>query len=274
MLPAKQPTSSYAPKLPLIDNGSLALTIGDRLSDAGVSWAWFAGGWDNASGNVGGPGWTNGSGSSCSDPASVPAGPDIDGQDVGFPRCPDQSFQFHHQPFTYYSRYAPRTPGRAKHLKDEADFLRAVRKGTLPRVSFVKPLGIENEHPGYASESTGSDHLVRTLKAIQRGPDARRTLVVVTYDEFGGQWDHVSPPGQGRGGPHDQFGPGTRIPALLISAGFTSSGVSHRTYDTTSIMATIEKRYGLSPVDHPAGVVPRDRKVAPLGAAIRVGKRR
>ena len=43
-------------------------------------------------------------------------------------------------------------------------------------------------------------------------------MVVVTYDEFGGQWDHVPPPGQGGApGPHDMWGPGTRIPALVIS---------------------------------------------------------
>ena len=64
-------------------------------------------------------------------------------------------------------------------------------------MSFVKPYGAENEHPGYASEAEGSDHLVELLKTILAGPQARDTLVVVTYDEFGGQWDHVSPPGQG-----------------------------------------------------------------------------
>ena len=64
-------------------------------------------------------------------------------------------------------------------------------------MSFVKPYGAENEHPGYASEPNGSDHLVDLLKTITTGPQAKDTLVVVTYDEFGGQWDHVSPPGQG-----------------------------------------------------------------------------
>jgi phospholipase C len=72
--------------------------------------------------------------------------------------------------------------------------------------------GAENEHPGYAGEATGSDHLVDLLKAVTTGPDAKDTLVVVTYDEFGGQWDHVprlakaAPPGRPRrlrpGDPH------------------------------------------------------------------------
>ena len=75
-------------------------------------------------------------------------------------------------------------------------------------------------------------------------------MVIVTYDEFGGQWDHVSPPGQGgTAGPHDQWGPGTRIPALVISPFLRGTiVVDHTQYDTTSILATIEQRYGLAPL--------------------------
>jgi phospholipase C len=75
-------------------------------------------------------------------------------------------------------------------------------------------------------------------------------MVVVTYDEFGGQWDHVAPPGQGgAGGPHDVWGPGTRIPALIVSPHLTGDFVVDNTqYDTTSILATIESRFGLAPL--------------------------
>ena len=76
-------------------------------------------------------------------------------------------------------------------------------------------------------------------------------MVIVTYDEFGGQWDHVSPPGQGNNnGPHDQFGPGTRIPALIIAPYLEgrASRVDSAEHDTTSILATIEHRYGLAPL--------------------------
>ncbi len=104
------------------------------------------------------------------------------------------------------------------------------------------------------------------------GRRPKDTLVVVTYDEFGGQWDHVPPPGLGTRGAHDEFGPGTRIPALLVARSLTRSGVDHTVYDTTSIMATIEHQFGLDPVDHPAGVVPRDRFVRDLGAAVALGR--
>jgi acid phosphatase len=232
MQPARPPSGSGA-VLPLIDDSRYP-NIGDRMSAAGVSWAWYSGGWAAA--------------------------------DAGHP---DPLFQFHHQPFAYFADYAPGTPGRA-HLKDETDFLAAARRGTLPAVSFVKPVGAENEHPGYTGVDGGDRHLVDLLKAVTGGPDGRRTLVVVTYDEFGGQWDHVPPPGPGSRtrGAYDAFGPGTRIPALLVSAGFDRSGVDHTVYDTTSIMATIEHAFGLAPV----GDRTRDGRVADLRRGVRTGR--
>jgi acid phosphatase len=244
--PPFQPTSPFGAKMPLIDDTTTPMTIGDRLTDAHVSWAWYAGGWDDASGNTTGAGYTNGSGPTCIG-TSVPAAPDLAGNG-GFPYCPDLSFQTHHQPFNYYARYAPGQPDRA-HLQDEVNFLEAAQSGKLPAVSFVKPLGRDNEHPGYASEPNGSDHLVDLISAVENGPQAKSTLIIVTYDEFGGQWDHVSPPGTGTtAGVHDLFGPGTRIPALVIGRRLEDSGVDHTVYDTTSIMRTIEKRWHLEPV--------------------------
>jgi acid phosphatase len=263
-LPAFQPTASYGPQLPLIDDTTKDLNIGDRMSDAGISWAWYSGGWDNAAGNVGGRGYTNGPGPACGDPESVPAGPDIDGANAGYPYCPHRTFQQHHQPFGYFARYAPGTVGRAKHLKDEEDFLHQARTGHLPKVSFVKPIGEENEHPGYASVSAGQQHLVNLLKAIAASPQADSTAVVVTYDEFGGQWDHVPPPGLGGTvGPHDEWGPGTRVPALVISPFLRDAFVvDHTQYDTTSILATIEQRFGLGSLSS------RDAAVAGLPVAV------
>jgi phospholipase C len=82
-------------------------------------------------------------------------------------------------------------------------------------------------------------------------------MVVVTYDEFGGQWDHVSPPGQGgTPGPHDIWGPGTRVPALILAPHLPRpEGVDHTQYDTTSILATIERRFRLSPLSSRDGSV-------------------
>jgi phospholipase C len=230
MQPSNPPSSTSGAKLPLIDDTTYP-NIGDELSAKQVSWNWYAGGWNDAAAGHAGP-----------------------------------LFQFHHQPLNYFANYAPGRPGRA-HLKDEVDFQSAARNGTLPTVSFVKPYGAENEHPGYASEPDGSDHLVDLLKTVLSGPQAKDTLVVVTYDEFGGQWDHVSPPGPGSptAGVHDQFGPGTRIPALIVSKELRRSGVDHTVYDTTSILSTIERSLGLAPLST------RDAAVADLHNALRVG---
>jgi hypothetical protein len=75
-------------------------------------------------------------------------------------------------------------------------------------------------------------------------------MVIVTYDEYGGAWDHEPPPGQGgTPGPHDQWGPGPRIPAIIVSPLLPHAfAVDHTQYDTTSVMATFEKRFGLAPV--------------------------
>jgi phospholipase C len=231
-------------------------TIGDELSAAGVSWAWYSGGWSNADGDVGAPGWTNGTGTTCADADSF-ANP-------AFPYCPNKVFQFHHQPLNYYASFAPGTAGRA-HLQDEVAFNTLVGNSAktcqLNSVSFIKPVGLENEHPGYTSESRGSDHLVNLLKSIDSSACRRDTMVVVTYDEFGGQWDHAIPPGQGGvAGPHDLMGPGTRIPALIVSPYLHGNFViDHTQYDTTSILATIEHRFGL-----PA-LTSRDAAVNDLG---------
>ncbi|HYQ32109.1 MAG TPA: acid phosphatase [Lapillicoccus sp.] len=221
--PSSAPHGSGA-QLPLIDDTEYP-NIGDRLTGAGISWNWYSGGWDDAEAGNPGP-----------------------------------LFQYHHQPFNYFADYAPGQPGR-EHLKDETKFLSAAKAGHLPTVSFVKPYGAENEHPGYASEPNGSDHLVHLLKTISNGPQADKTLVVVTYDEFGGQWDHVAPPKV------DAWGPGTRIPALVLSTSLKHSAVDHTTYDTTSILSTLEKSYGL------AALSTRDAAAHSLARAVAAGSR-
>ena len=216
--------------------------IGDSLSARKVDWAWYSGGWSNANGDVGASGWTNGTGLTCTDPNHLST--------AVFPNCPDVDFQFHHQALNYFATYAPGTQARKDHLKDEAEFIQAAQNGTLKTVSFIKPLGEENEHPGYTSETEGSQHIVDLIKSIVEGPEGRDTLIIITYDEFGGQWDHVPPPPYDRQGRDakaaDQWGPGTRIPALLISKRFETSGVAHEDFDTTSILTLLQHRFDLA----------------------------
>jgi acid phosphatase len=179
-------------------------TIGDRLSEKGVSWAWYSGGWNNA----------------------------LAGH-------PDPLFQFHHQPFAYFANYADGTAARSQHLKDETDFFSALSADNLPTVSFIKPLGPDNEHPGYTSLLRGQQHVADIVSAVQRSKDWQDTAIIITYDENGGRWDHVAPPSG------DRWGPGTRVPAIIISPFAKRGFVDHTQYDTTSILRFIEKRWHL-----------------------------
>ena len=226
-------------------------TIGDRLTAAGVDWAWYSGGWSNANGDIGGPGWTNGTGPNCSAPYTI--------NGAVFPNCANGLFQFHHQPFNYFAAFDPGTTAtlayRNAHLRDEQEFIQLAQSSTqktcnLKPVSFIKPIGEENEHPGYTGVNEGSNHLVALIDAIVKTACGKDTMIIVTYDEFGGQWDHVPPPGQGNAnGPSDQWGPGTRVPGLIVTPFLRGSFVvDHTSYDTTSILATVEKRFGLAPL--------------------------
>jgi acid phosphatase len=230
-------------------------TIGDRLTENGIDWAWYSGGWANANGITTDPGYTAGPGPTCGN-----VNHDTNAKWV-YPNCPDFLFQTHHQPFNYYANYGPGTAGRA-HLQDEADFLNLIassrKQGNdcdLKPVSFWKPLGEENEHPGYASEPNGNSKLVDVLQSIESSGCAKNTMVIVTYDEFGGQWDHVAPPTV------DKFGPGSRVPALILAPYLKNGfGVDSTEHDTTSILKTIENRYGLDPL------ATRDRDVSDLSS--------
>jgi acid phosphatase len=210
-------------------------TIADEMGKD-VDWAWYAGGWDDATGNTSGRGWTNGPGPACRESAIAKA---------KYPACPDELFQFHHQPFVYFAAFAD-ADTRKRHLKDEKDFFADLHDGRLPAVAFVKPLGNENEHPGYTDLHGGDRHLVDLVKAIEADTkDWPTTAIVVTYDENGGSWDHVPPPHGA--GDSDRWGPGTRVPAMIISPLLPNrAAVDHTSYDTTSILTTIEHRFGLA----------------------------
>lgn len=201
---APHPSTTAANQL--VPNQTLP-TIGDRLSDASVSWTWYSGGWNDAlAGHA------------------------------------DPLFQFHHQPFIYFTKYADGTAAKAAHLKDEAEFLAAAAAGTLPAVSFVKPIGGNNEHPGYTDLMTGEKHTLQLINAVRNGPNWKDAAIIITYDEHGGFWDHVAPPVV------DKWGPGARVPALIISPYAKKHFVDHTQYETVSILSFIEKRWNLSPL--------------------------
>jgi acid phosphatase len=212
-------------------------TIGDRMTGAGVTWAWFSGGWNDAKAGRA-----------------------------------DGLFQYHHQPFAYFRRFAlakapveatvthpgeagSDSPASARYLKDESDFTAALANGTLPQVSFVKPLGESSGHPGQSSVVSEQEWVAETIGRIQRSPYWASVAVFVIPDENGGLWDHVPPP------VIDTWGPGSRVPMVIVSPFARRDYVDHTQYETVSIIRFIELRWNLAPLND------RDAKAtAPIGS--------
>ncbi len=148
----------------------------------------------------------------------------LDGNGGGL--VPD--FQYHHQPYNYFANYAPGTAARAEHLKDGGmngmAFIQAIDSGTLPQVAFYKPQGNLNEHAGYTDVMLGDRHIADVVEHLEKSPQWGHMLVIVTYDENGGWWDHVAPP---KG---DRWGPKTWIPAFIISPYAKQGIVDHTRY--------------------------------------------
>lgn len=109
-------------------------------------------------------------------------------------------------------------------------------------MTFIKPLGPDNEHPGYSSLNNGQAHVADLVATIQNSQYWRDTAIIITYDEHGGRWDHVPPP------VIDEWGPGLRVPAIVISPFARKGFVDHTQYDTSSILKFIEVRWNLEPV--------------------------
>jgi acid phosphatase len=198
-------------------------TIGDTLSAKAIEWAWYAEAWNAALADG-------------QQPATA-ARTVIYNSTAGAP-----NFQAHHQPFNYFRTYAPGSAERAKHLKDYDELLAQIQNNTLPPVAFYKPQGNHNEHPGYTDVLTGDAHIAELVGKIQASAAWPSTLILVTYDENGGFWDHVPPPAT------DRWGPGTRIPAILIGPMVKKGYIDHTLYDTTSILKLITRRFGLEPL--------------------------
>ena len=198
--------------------------IGDKLSKKNIDWAWYAGAWQ----------------------ATLEQFKDSD----GIPKIPN--FQYHHQPFNYFKQQGPENrTERDKRLRDgglgeEAGtnkFFADAQAGKLPAVTFYKPQGNLNMHAGYADVASGDRHITRALKVLQESPQWKNMVVVVTVDENGGWWDHVAPP---KG---DRWGPGTRVPAIVVSPFSRKGMVDHTVYDTASILRLITRVFQLETLD-------------------------
>jgi phospholipase C len=182
--------------------------IGDRLDAKGITWKWYSGGYaDAAAGRV------------------------------------PQRFEFHHQAMAFFADLAPGTPGQAAHLKDLTDLEADIASDSLPQVVFYKPIAKLNEHPGYTEVESGDEHIADIVGRLQKTSAYKDMLILVTYDENGGFWDHVAPPKR------DRWGPGSRVPLIAIGPTVKRGNIDHTPYEFGSILKTLEDRFGLAPLN-------------------------
>ena len=185
-------------------------TIFDSLQERGISWKFYVQNYD----------------------------PEITYRTVDeFP--PNRAAQVIWVPLLNYARFID-DPELSSHIVDLNEYYEDLQNGTLPAVSFMAPSG-PSEHPPQHPRS--GQTFVRTLiNDLMRSDSWSSSAFLLTYDDWGGWYDHVAPPVV------DEHGYGFRVPTLLVSPyarqGYTDSTV----LDFTSILKFIEDNWGLEPL--------------------------
>jgi phospholipase C len=137
-------------------------------------------------------------------------------------------------PFEYYSQWLDKKGT----MKDWTSFQQDIASGSLPSFAYVKFAGYHNEHPGYGTKISNGVNMVKTaVDAVLSSPYADDTLVLVTWDEGGGFYDHVTPPATN---PADGKPYGTRVPILAIGRFAKKGYVSHVVMEHSSVVKFLE----------------------------------
>jgi phospholipase C len=235
-----------------------ANNVGDLLNAHHLTWGWFEGGFTPSS-------TANGKAVCATQHANVAGASTAD-------------YIPHHEPFQYYASTAnphhlpassPDKIGQtdqANHQYDLTAFDTALADGNLPAVSFLKPAGFEDAHPGYSDPLDEQHFVARTLDALESSPDWSSTAVVIAYDDSDGWYDHVMSPivnssaapsdaisatgrcGSAGGGNTtwiDRCGYGPRLPLMVISPYAKQNFVDGTLTDQTSVLRFIEDNWQL-----------------------------
>ncbi len=124
------------------------------------------------------------------------------------------------------------------HMKYTDQFLPDLKSGNLPDVSYLTADDGDNEHPPF-NVSVGEAWVQGVIGALQASPDWGSTVVLLTWDDFGGWYDHVPPPQL------DKYGDGFRVPLLMVSPFAKQGFIDHTFSDHTSVMKFIERVFGV-----------------------------
>ncbi len=138
-------------------------------------------------------------------------------------------------PFEYYAQFQ----NNHSYMKDYAEYGKAIGMKTLPNVSFLKAVTYMNEHPGYGDTISSGVAFVRgAVQKILTSPDYKdNTLILLTWDEGGGFFDHIKPPATSA---VDNQPYGTRVPLLAIGRFAKKNYVSHVVMEHSSIVKFLE----------------------------------
>ena len=124
------------------------------------------------------------------------------------------------------------------HLVSLSQFEQDLKDNRLPEVCWIVPTFLDSEHPP-ADSARGMWHVTNLINAVMQSSAWNDCAIIVTWDDFGGFYDHVPPP------QIDKYGYGPRVPALVISPWSRPGAVIHTNYDFTSPLKLIETRFGL-----------------------------
>jgi phospholipase C len=186
-------------------------TIGDAMNEKNISWTYYGDQWNAYLANP-------------------------DGNYV----TADNTYCSICNPFQYVTSIMTSASGRA-HNQDTTHLYDAIKNGTLPAVSFVKPDGWLDGHPASSKLNLFEGFVKKIVDGVKANPKLwASTAIIVTFDEGGGYWD------SGYIQPLDFFGDGSRIPTIVVSPWTKPGHISHTYTDHVSILKFIEANWKLS----------------------------
>jgi phospholipase C len=194
---------------PLAATGYDFSTIFDRLQAAGVSWKFYVQNYDPTIN------FRN------HDPAAA------------------KSAQLIWAPLLDFARFVD-DPTLASHIVDMSQYYTDLQNGTLPAVAYLAPSGLSEHPPG--DITVGQSFGATTVTSLMRSSAWDSSVFVLSWDDWGGWYDHVAPPQV------DADGYGFRVPALIVSPYAKSGTIDNTTYDFTSVLKFIEDNWSLQPL--------------------------
>jgi phospholipase C len=146
------------------------------------------------------------------------------------------------------------------HLVSGDQYFQDLRNNSLPAVSWIVPNFTESEHPP-ADVQLGMWYVTDVVNALMKSPYWQNTALVLTWDDYGGFFDHVAPPQV------DQYGFGPRVPTIIISPYAHAGTIDHTPYEFCSVLHFIENRFKVPPL------TARDTQANDLGMSLDLGQK-